>query len=225
MSDRFLCCEGDMDRVVFGRLPKAARYQVLPEKSKPCTAPPTAGAPKAFERAIDLVRQNVPIVVAALDLNGDAAADLYGRAETGLRKAGLAFSGGTGRYTVSGTSFLVLPVGLKGNADLTSLGIASHAIDDFLVLLLLKAETYRGVVESNARPAPDHARAVDTVKSAAAHIRSTGVAFNSSKQILALFRAIIQFPASLASFADSVLRHAPPDVCESVLKPLDDALP
>ncbi len=117
--------------------------------------------------AVRLLRLNVPRVVLALDLNSKKPEDLFKTVEAKLASEGIGLTGVGGKYEVGGTRFTVVPVGIPGNPELDSFGINSHAVDDFLVLLLGDQKTYDEVVRSNNRPAPDHARALSAVRSAA----------------------------------------------------------
>lgn len=213
-----------MDRQVLGSLSKARGCTVLPQKPKPCTAA-RGGDRKARTDAIRLLGQGVPSVVLCLDLDSRTPEDLFASVEAELHQHNLAFVGSAGRYGAAGTEFVVVLVGLPGDPKLSEFGVRSHAMDDFLVRMLLDPATYDGVVKSNKGPAPPHGAAVDFVKGVLGLAGRQGIPFDSSKHVLALFRLVIQFGASLARFAESILKHAPEDLRRSVLQPLEDALP
>lgn len=153
MADRYLCCEGDTDRAVFEHLNTGpGKFEVLPKKPKPCTVadapapPPPEGQSAALRNAMALLRQGVPQVMLALDLDRGSSGDVFTRVERTLREENISCAGSAGRYEISGTVLSVLPVGLDSSQLLQRLGVASHSMDDFVVTLLLEQSVYESLV-------------------------------------------------------------------------------
>lgn len=226
MTDRVLSCEGDTDRAVFRHIPNAQGYDILPDKPKPCTTRVSGGGNiRALEITVPLIRQGIPLVVTALDLDRGTPEILFARAERMLNEAQLAFTGAAGTYVVGSTRFHVIPVGLPGHPTLQRLGIRSHAIDDYLALLLHEQETYEELMRRERLAGLVHADFCSTLLDTVSFLRSKQVQVDNCKQVLDVARAIVGFRASPATLADRILQCAPIETAQAVLQPLIQALP
>jgi len=224
MADHFICTEGDTDRVVFERLAPGAT--VLPVKPKPCTskADQPQGSDAAIKTGLDLARGAVIRVTIALDVDTGTPAEVHLRVERAMRDAGFSFSGGAGRYLVDKTEVRVVAVGLPGNPVLRDLGVAAHAVDDYLILLLADGKVQAGLFDKRFISSPQLTDFQSILKSTLQHLRERGISAAGSKQLLDVSRAILGFRASPATMAQAILSVAPPDLSQSVLAPLAQAM-
>lgn len=160
-----------------------------------------------------------------MDLNGDNFSALCARAEAALNENAISFKGGNGDYTAGKTRLKIVPVGLPRNPFLVSLGVKSHSIDDFLLVLLHERSVYDQFLEVEKLKTPDFETTFSGLKKAAETLRKEGISIDRSKQMLDLVRAILGFRASPATLAERVLKAAPSPIAEDLLRPLAEAIP
>jgi hypothetical protein len=224
MAEHFIYTEGDTDRVVFEYL--AAGSKVYPEKPKPCTSKDARrqGKDAIVDDAISMIRQSVPRITIALDLDNGTAGAIYRQVEHAMRDAGISYDGVDGKYTSGKTVLRVVPVGLPGHPILGEIGVASHTIDDYLVLLVLDEKVRNGLYAGKRIPSPPPVDMKLILKDSLALWRSRNIVATSSKQVLDVCCAVLCFRASPAELADGILKASPREVADTILSSLKKAL-
>lgn len=171
-----------------------------------------------------LVRQGVPQVMLALDLDRGSAGDVFTSVERALKSDNLFYAGSAGRYEIARTRLTVFPVGLDSSPLLQGLGVASHSMDDYLVSLLFERPVYESLVAAGRVRGPAYPDLLPCLSDCAGVLRGRGVTVDRSKQYLDLLRATLGFRASPPAMVAAILRHAPQAILETILKPLSDAV-
>lgn len=95
-----------------------------------------------------------------------------------------------------------------GDAKLTDLGIETWSIDDYVLRLLLDADVYRAFANSEKYAEQDHAKVLRKTTELRALFRENGMPLLASKRYLHLLRAVVDFRASAAKFAEHLVSRA-----------------
>jgi len=118
------------------------------------------------------------------------------------------------RIEVEERTITVLPVGLYQDDALVSLGITSHAVEDYLIKLLLEDASLRQECLG--------------LQSLLMHIlpvvRSHNGPFNSSKELFQLIKPIVKHGFSDTGVVQSLFANADPDILRTVLADVEQAL-
>ena len=117
-------------------------------------------------------------------------------------------------FMVRDITVAVIPMGLPGDPDLNDLGITSHAMEDYLIKLLLLDESLR----------QDVPQFRELITELIQTIRSYGVTFDSSKELFQLVKPLIKLGFSDTVVVESLFRKADADILRSVMEPLLDRL-
>lgn len=215
-----LFSEGATDREVFLSAVGDQGWEIYPQKPKPCTVSAAEGY-DAIRSAFALVKQGVAPVYLALDLDLADASSLYGRVEADARGLGVEVSStAAGIFQIEGGELRVVPVGLPADERLKSLGVTKHAIDDFLVLLLLERSAYDGWASGEKKHPPRFETIEQGLPRLLESFRQNGVPVESSKQVLDVLCAMMAYRASPATLAQDVLRRSKGEVVRRILDPL-----
>lgn len=114
------------------------------------------------------------------------------------------------RIVVAGRVIDVIPMGLHQDGTLSVLGITSHALEDYLVKLILEDPSLR-------RNAPELHTLLHQVLPA---IREHQGPFVSSKEVFQLIKPVVQHSFSDTGVVQTLLREADISILGSVLSPL-----
>ncbi|MBI3098922.1 MAG: hypothetical protein HYY93_11885 [Planctomycetes bacterium] len=225
MPCKYICTEGDTDRVVLRSL-VAADDTVLPEPPKPNSShePRPAGKEAAIDFAVGLIRGGRDPVFVALDIDDRDPAGLYDWVERELRARKVDFSGASGKYRSGSTSLRVVPIGAPGDKRLVALGITSFSVDDFLLLLTLNPQSWDTFLRIDRLRGPTSDRVPDILRATVDLWRSEGVIINRSKQMLDILMAVSGFRASPARMAEMLLQAAPEPFRADTLAPISALL-
>ena len=107
---------------------------------------------------------------------------------------------------------LVLPMGLYHDPELTALGITSHALEDYLIKLMLEDESVRPNV-------PKFSQLIGDLLS---EIRGEpyNIPFNSSKELFQLVKPIIKHGFSDIGVVEALFENAKSELLRSVMAPV-----
>jgi hypothetical protein len=111
---------------------------------------------------------------------------------------------------VAGRTVYVIPMGLYQDVVLAALGVTSHAMEDYLVRLLLEDTKLR-------KECPELQSLLLQILPV---IRAHEGPFNSSKEIFQLIKPIVQHSFSDTGVVQSLFQNADPDILRSVLAPV-----
>jgi hypothetical protein len=114
------------------------------------------------------------------------------------------------RLEAEGRTISVIPMGLYQDDALKELGVTSHAMDDYLIKLLLQDPNLSDNV-------PELRSLLLQILPA---IRDHKVPFNRSKQLFQLIKPIVQHGFNDTGAVHSLFEHANPDILRAVLSPL-----
>lgn len=217
--------EGDADRVVIERMLKGLDHDVYPKQG---AAKDLGGKSAAVADAARRMRAGVRRLVLAIDINGGTAADLVAevtrnlRAELRDKLSAEPDQPNVLRFQGDSMQTLCLwPIGLRGDPEMTALGIRRHSVEDHLIKLLRHRDCLDRLVTvpPNADPWAATLAALRTA-------REAGFELDSSKGVLHVFQAIIGFRASLAKLAELAIKYAEGTPAAALLdRPADFPLP
>lgn len=114
------------------------------------------------------------------------------------------------KIEVEGRTVSVIPMGLDQDATLASLDITRHAMEDYLIKLLLEDAGLRHRV-------PELQRVLSEILPT---IRRYNGNFNSSKELFQLIKPIVQHGFNDTGVVHSLFDHADPDILWRVLAPV-----
>lgn len=114
------------------------------------------------------------------------------------------------RIEIEGGAITVIPMGLHQDDTLSSLRITSHAMEDYLIKLLLEDAGLRQRVPELQGLLLE---ILPTIRQHNGH-------FNSSKELFQLVKPIIQHGFSDSGAIQNLFSNADPDILRSVLAPL-----
>jgi hypothetical protein len=112
-------------------------------------------------------------------------------------------TGANGRVDVD-----IVLVGAVDDAALRALGVATWAIDDYLLRLVLDLDAYSAFAASERYAEQDHARVVAKASELRNLFAANGIALRSSKRYLHLLRGVIDFRGAPATFAQLLVARA-----------------
>jgi hypothetical protein len=161
-----------------------------------------------------LLRRDVTELVVAQDIdNGNPEQVVQSIRDSVHEELGLPSPGGgpdSRKIEVTGRTVYVLPMGLYQDDTLSALGVTSHAMDDYLIKLLLEDAGLR-------QRAPELSRLLSEILPT---IRRFDGSFNSSKEIFQLIKPIVQHGFSDTGVVQSLFENADPNILRSVLAPV-----
>ena len=114
------------------------------------------------------------------------------------------------KFRVGDVTVSVIPMGLHDDPDLDALGITSHAMEDYLVKLLLSDESLR----------PEVPQLRELIEDLIRTIRDYGVTLDSSKDLFQLVKPIIKRGFSDTRVVRSLFENAAPGILRSVMAPI-----
>jgi hypothetical protein len=114
------------------------------------------------------------------------------------------------KIEVEGRTIAVIPMGLHQDSTLGELGVTSHAMDDYLIKLLLEDATLR----------PEGRPLEPLLSQLIPPIRAYRGTFVSSKELFQLIKPIVQHGFSDSGVVHSLFQNANSNVLRSVLAPL-----
>lgn len=215
-----IVCEGDTDRVVYETL---ARRGLMPT----LTAYPNKGESRGgISPQADRIRALVNLGRTRLMV----ARDLDDAADGSALLRNLVHDLGAGASAVSEQApFLLqmgdcrialLPQGLPGTPLLNKHSVVKYAIDDYLLVLLEQSV--------GARPARfldegERDRAFHKMDEVRRLMASQGYAASTSKRLVFLLKAIIDFGVAPATLAEQTIESAPVEAVQQVFQPLIEA--
>jgi hypothetical protein len=207
-------CEGRTDRLVLAEL-RAAGF--LPDWCEPVEPPDPKGIEGVAQALAERVRGGIRTVVMRDADDRDPAGAvlaLFDRARAAapdVSFAECAPEGSVFRSTAKGDNgdveVAVVVVGADGDPGLAKLGVASWAIDDYLLRLVLDPAAYGAFAASEKTVEPDHGRVLHKTGELQELFKSNGMPLGKSKRYLHLIRAIVDFGASPPVFAQVLVRR------------------
>ena len=126
-----------------------------------------------------------------------------GRPVANLSPSGDSFQ--AGKVTVT-----VIPMGLPNDPDLIALGITSHALEDYLIRLLLDDESLR----------PEVPRFRELIEELVGTIRRYDLGFDSTKELFQLVKPIIKLGFSDTGVVQALFEKANQDHLHAAIDPL-----
>ena len=119
-----------------------------------------------------------------------------------------------GKFRIGDKVIAVMPMGLKDDSDLSSLGVTSHSMEDYLMKMLLLDESLR----------PLGSRFPELLEGLGDLIRAQALTFDSSKELFQLTKPILKQGFSDTGLVRWMFSHAVPDILHSVMDPLIERL-
>jgi hypothetical protein len=198
-----IVAEGDTGRAIIRAI---TGLEVPPE-------PGAFGRDDAIRLAAVAAKQLNRKIVLVLDKNGYTPEQLDKEVATRVANVW----GGTAprhdRWFLHGSTYSAVRVviaGLPGDPTLKELGVVSHAIDDYLLLLCLDPESFDEYCKrENLAHRPKASDLREILRDLAARLRARGIAIDSSKRQMDLVRAVVGFQASRARFAADLIDRCP----------------
>ncbi len=132
-----------------------------------------------------------------------AVSGFLGRPVANLSPSGDSFQ--AGKVTVT-----VIPMGLPNDPDLIALGITSHALEDYLIRLLLDDESLR----------PEVPRFRELIEELVGTIRRYDLGFDSTKELFQLVKPIIKLGFSDTGVVQALFEKANQDHLHAAIDPL-----
>lgn len=114
------------------------------------------------------------------------------------------------KIEVEGKIVTIIPMGLYADATLASLDITSHAVEDYLIKLILEDANLR-------QRAPELQGLLSEILPA---VRRYDGDFNASKELFQLIKPIVQHSFSDTGVVHSLFENANPGILRSVLAPV-----
>ena len=118
------------------------------------------------------------------------------------------------RFTASAVTVSVVPMGLPDDPELRALGMTSHAMEDYLIKVLLLDRTLR----------PDVPELRQLIEELTATIRRYSLTFNPTKGLFQLIKPVIQLAHQDTAAVSRLFRNADGEIVRSVMEPLLDRL-
>ena len=100
----------------------------------------------------------------------------------------------------------VIPMGERENTDLQALGVTRHAMEDYLLKMLLK----------DSRLPID----IKLIEELIRTIRGHGITFNSTKELFQLVKPIVKLGYSDTGVVEALLENTAPNTLRSVIDPV-----
>lgn len=198
-----IVAEGDTDRAVI----RAITGLEVPRE------PGVFGRDNAIRLAAVAAKQLNRRIVLVLDRNGYTPEQLDKEVATEIAKVWGAPGARHATWFVHSSTSSAVRVAIAGLPDdptLKELGVVSHAVDDYFLLLCLDAEALDEYCKrENLAHRPKAADLRSMLDDLAILLRGRGVAMDSSKRYLDLVRAIVGFQASRTQFAADLIGRCP----------------
>ena len=179
--------------------------------------PETGGGRGKVPAAVTaLVRGGVTHLAVAMDLDSNSPDAVVESIRDVVRTllGGPVEPASEGKFRLQGVTVAVIPMGLNDDKDLQTLGITSHAMEDYLIKMLL--------LDASLRPnVPQFRQLIDELIGT---LRNYGVPFDSIKEMFQLVKPIIKHGFSDTGVVESVFQDANRDTMYSVLAPVIDRL-
>jgi hypothetical protein len=114
------------------------------------------------------------------------------------------------KLQVEGRTIAVIPTGLRQDGTLAALGVTSHAMEDYLIKLLLEDADLR-------QRAPELQGLLSEILPT---VRRYDGDFNSSKELFQLIKPVVQHGFSDTGVVRSLFDHADPTILQRALAPV-----
>ncbi len=157
-------------------------------------------------------------IIVAEDLNGRNAQQVVqshrDSVSNHLESPAISLSDPQDLFQIGDVTLAVIPMGLQNDPDLIALGITNHAMEDYLIKLLLLDEGLRRAVPGFG----------NLVSQLASTIRSYNVPFDSSKDFFQLIKPIIKEGYSDTGVLEGLFWNSNPAMLRRVTGPLLERL-